>query len=94
MWQPHTKYIVSLQRWFEDSIKSPVKTELLTDYLIILVYAISDDMFQANHSYERFLHHIMDNTIKGFNDKLKTTNMASLPFPFKPRQSKDLPGNM
>jgi hypothetical protein len=29
---------------------------------IILVYAISDIMFQANHSYEWFLHHIMDNT--------------------------------
>ena len=30
---------------------------------IILVYVISDDMCQANNSYEWFLHHIMDNTI-------------------------------
>ena len=31
--------------------------------VIILVYATSDDMFQANNNYEWFLLHIMDNTL-------------------------------
>ena len=64
---------------------------------IILVYNISDNMFQAYHSYEWFLHQIMDNTIKGFNDfinKLKSTNMVTLPFPFKPRQTKGYLGKL
>ena len=30
---------------------------------VILVYATSDDMFQANNSNEWYLPHIMDNTI-------------------------------
>ena len=32
----------------------------------MLLYAISDNMFQANNSYEWFLLHIKENTIEGF----------------------------
>ena len=57
-------------------------------------YATSDDMFQASNSYEWFLLHIIDNTIRfyDFVDTLKTTNRATMSFPLKPRQTQGLPG--
>jgi hypothetical protein len=50
-------------------------------------------MCQANNSYEWFIlsqrgqHHVR---FYDFIDKIKTTNMATLPFPLKPRQTKGL----